>query len=60
MSEGNPQFTILKASRLVDGNGGPVSEQAAVLLEGDTIKQIGTKETVQSPEAAVRQLPEEI
>ncbi len=52
MSDGNPQFTILKASRLVDGNGGPVAEQAAIMLEGDNIKQIGTKETVQAPEGA--------
>ena len=36
MSVGNPQFTILKAARLVDGNGGPVAEQAAILLEGDS------------------------
>ena len=52
MSEVNPQFTLLTAARLVDGNGGPVAEQAAVLLEGDTIKQIGTRETVQAPESA--------
>ncbi len=52
MSDGNPQFTLLKASRLVDGNGGPVAEQAAILLEGDAIRQIGTKETVQAPEGA--------
>ena len=52
MSDGNPQFTLLKAAKLVDGNGGPVAEQAAILLEGDTIRQIGTKETVQAPEGA--------
>ncbi len=51
-SDDNPQFTILKASRLVDGTGGPVSEQTAILLEGDTIKQVGTNETVQAPEGA--------
>lgn len=57
MSDGNPQFTILKAARLVDGNGGPVAEQAAILLKGDTIRQIGTKETVQAPEgASVREI----
>ena len=52
MSDGNPQFTLLKAARLVDGNGGPIAEQAAILLEGNTISQIGTKETVQAPEGA--------
>ncbi len=52
MSGENERFTILKAARLVDGNGGPVAEQAAILLDGDTIKQIGTKETVQAPDGA--------
>ena len=50
MSASATQFTILKAARLIDGNGGPVAEQAAILLEGDTIKQVGTKETVETPE----------
>jgi imidazolonepropionase-like amidohydrolase len=52
MPESNTQFTILKAARLIDGNGGPAAEQAAILLEGDTIRQIGTAETVQAPEGA--------
>ena len=52
MSDKNERFTILKAARLVDGNGGPVAEQAAILLEGETIRQIGTKETVQAPDGA--------
>ena len=47
-----PQFTILKADRLIDGNGGPVAEQAAILLEGDAISRIGTRETVHAPEGA--------
>ncbi len=45
-------FKILKAARLIDGSGGPVQEQAAILLEGDTIRQIGTEETVSAPEGA--------
>ncbi len=48
----SPDFTILKAARLIDGNGGPVAEQAAIMLHGDTISQIGTQETVQAPEGA--------
>ncbi len=52
MSADSTKFTILKASRLVDGNGGPVAEQAAILLEGDTIRQVGTKETVAAPDSA--------
>ena len=52
-----PEFTILKAARLIDGNGGPVAEQAAIMLHGDTISRIGTHETVQAPEgAAVREV----
>ena len=46
------EFTILKAARLVDGNGGPAAEQAAILLHGDSISLIGTHETVQAPEGA--------
>ena len=57
MPESNAQFTILKAARLVDGNGGPISEQAAILLEGASIRRIGTSETIQAPEgASVREL----
>ena len=52
MPESNTQFTILKAARLIDGGGGPAAEQAAILLEGDTIRQIGTAETVHAPEGA--------
>ncbi len=52
MPESNTQFTILKAARLIDGSGGPAAEQAAILLEGDTIRQIGTAETVHAPNGA--------
>ena len=41
----SPEFTIIKAARLIDGNGGPVSEQAAIMLHGDSISQIGTWES---------------
>ncbi len=51
------EFTILKAARLIDGHGGPVADQPAVLLHGDTISRIGTHETVRAPEGAtVREL----
>ena len=52
MPASNSSFTILRAARLIDGNGGPAAEQAAILLEGDSIRQIGTAETVQAPEGA--------
>ena len=47
-----PQFTILKAARLIDTAAEAVQEQAAILLEGNTVRQIGTAETVHSPEGA--------
>ena len=46
------QFTILKAARLIDTAHEAVHEQAAILLEGDTIRRIGTAETVHAPEGA--------
>ena len=47
-----PQFTILKAARLIDTATEAVQEQAAILLEGNTVRQIGTAETVHAPEGA--------
>ena len=47
-----PQFTILKATRLIDTAAEAVQEQAAILLEGSTVRQIGTAETVHAPEGA--------
>ena len=52
MLDQDTQFTILNAARLVDGTGGPVAEAAAILLEGDTVRQIGTRETVRAPDGA--------
>ena len=47
-----PQFTILKAARLIDTAAEAVQEQAAILLEGNIVRQIGTAETVHAPEGA--------
>ena len=52
MPQQDTDFTILSAARLVDGTGGPVAEAAAILLDGDTISQIGTRETVRAPDGA--------
>ncbi len=52
MNNDNAPFTLLKASRLIDGNGGTVAEQPAILLENDIVRQIGTKETVEIPQGA--------
>ena len=55
MPRRDTDFTILNAARLVDGTGGPVAEAAAILLEGDTIRQIGTRESVRAPDGATAQ-----
>ena len=48
----DPQFTLLKAARLIDTAAEAVQEQAAILLEGNTVRQLGTAETVHAPEGA--------
>lgn len=55
MPSTSPQFTLLKAARLIDAANEAVQEQAAILLEGDAVRQIGTAETVQAPEGASAQ-----
>ena len=52
MSVDTPHFTLLKAARLIDTARETVQEQAAILLEGDTVRQVGTAETVHAPEGA--------
>ena len=43
---------LIKAARLIDGNGGPPLERGAILIEGDSIKAVGTEEAVVPPEGA--------
>ena len=45
-------FKLIKAARLIDGTGAPPLERAAVLLEGDKIRAVGTEEAVVPPEGA--------
>ena len=45
-------FKLIKADRLIDGNGGPPLERGAILLEGDRIHSVGTEEAVVAPEGA--------
>lgn len=52
MPEREDGFKLIKAARLIDGNGGPTAERAAILLEGDRIRAVGTEETVRPPEGA--------
>ena len=50
MSTGNGEFTLIKAARMIDGKGGRPLERAAVLIEGDEIRAVGTEEAVAAPE----------
>ncbi|MCL0100098.1 amidohydrolase family protein [Dehalococcoidia bacterium] len=52
MSACNNEFTLIKAARMIDGNGGPFLERAGVLIEGDMIRAVGTEEAVSAPEGA--------
>ena len=45
-------FKLIKAARLIDGNGGPPVERAAILIEGDEIRAVGPEEKVSPPEGA--------
>lgn len=57
MPPATPNFTLLKAARLIDTTREAVQEQAAILLEGDTVCHVGTSETVHAPEgASVREI----
>ena len=48
----DPAFSILTAARLFDGTGAPVLEDAAVLLEGPTIRAIGRRAEIRAPGGA--------
>lgn len=52
MAENNDGFKLIKAARLIDGNGGPPLERGAILIEGDKIRAVGTEESVAPPEGA--------
>ena len=52
MNDDTGEFKLIRAARLIDGNGGPPLERGAVLVEGDRIRAVGTEETVVPPEGA--------
>ena len=52
MNDGNADFTLLKAARVIDGLGGPPIERGAVLMQGDAIQAVGPEEEVVPPEGA--------
>lgn len=45
-------YTMLTASRLMDGAGGPVIEDAALLIRGDVIELVGSRAEVRAPDGA--------
>ncbi len=46
------RYTLLTASRLLDGAGSPPIEDAALLIRGDSIELVGTKAEVRAPDGA--------
>ncbi len=50
--DGNEDFTLIKADRLIDGTGSPPMECGALLLEGDAIRAVGPENSVVPPEGA--------
>ncbi len=50
MPEPVTRFTLLRATRLLDGTGAPAIDDAAVLLEGGRVALIGRREEVRPPE----------
>ena len=53
MNEAKGVFTLIRAGHLIDGNGGPPLERGAILVQGDTIRDVGTWESVLPPEGSV-------
>ena len=46
------RFTLIRAATVIDGNGGPPLQRGAVLIEGDSIRAVGTEEDVMPPDGA--------
>ena len=52
MAEDDRQLKLIRAARLIDGTGSPPLENAAVLVEGDTIRAAGRRDSVVPPHGA--------
>ena len=51
-------WALLTAARLLDGSGAGALEDAAVLIEGGTIRAIGRRSEVRPPDGAVATMHE--
>jgi imidazolonepropionase-like amidohydrolase len=45
-------ITVLAGGRLIDGYGGPPIENAVIVIDGNTIRTVGTQSTVHIPDGA--------
>ncbi len=52
MSDGNPDFTLLRVARLIGGGAGQPVERGAILIRGGEIVAAGPEERVVPPEGA--------
>ena len=52
MTSRDTRFKLIKAGRLIDGVNGRAVENAAVLIEGSLIRQVGSQADVAAPEGA--------
>jgi imidazolonepropionase-like amidohydrolase len=52
MTDSVNSFKLIKARALVDGTGGEVIEQAAILIENDLIAAVGKQSDVRAPDGA--------
>src|SRR5688572_25783948 len=51
---GAPRVTVYQGARLINGNGGPVTENAVIVVEGARFTQVGRADQVKVPAGATR------
>jgi imidazolonepropionase-like amidohydrolase len=49
---GNTRTRVIRGGRLIDGNGGPVTNDPVIVVEGKRIKAVGTKGQIPEPAGA--------
>lgn len=50
MTDSTNMFKLIRSGALVDGTGGPVIEQAAILIENDVIRAVGAESEIRPPD----------